>query len=59
MEELNIKVIYTCRQNYLVVAVTGDETGSFQTVKFDLFKLEKRNYLSLSLNLNADSVCST
>ena len=29
--------------------VTGDGTGSFQTVNFDLFNQRKRNYLSLSL----------
>ena len=35
----------------LTFVVTGDGTGSFQTVNFDLFFLsqKKRNYLSLSL----------
>ena len=37
--------------------VTGDGTGSFQTVNFDLFKPEKEKVFVLtSITLNADSV---
>ena len=37
--------------------VTGDGTGSFQTVNFDLFKPEKENlFVLISITLNADSV---
>ena len=38
-------------------AVTGDGTGSFPTVNFDLFKPEKEKLLILiSITLNADSI---
>ena len=33
-------------------AVTGDGTGSFQTVNFDLFKPEKEKLFVLILNLS-------
>ena len=37
--------------------VTGDGTGSFQTVNFDLFKPEKEKLLVfISITLNADSL---
>ena len=37
--------------------VTGNGTGSFQTVNFDLFKHEKEKFFVLiSTTLNADSV---
>ena len=35
----------------VIFEVTGDGTGSFQTMNFDLFNQKKRNYFSLSLLL--------
>ena len=39
--------------------VTGDGTGSFQTVTFDLFKPERgKLFVPISIILNADSVAA-
>ena len=40
----------------VIFAVTGDGTGSFQTVNFDLFKSEKEKlFVYISIMLNTDS----
>ena len=55
---LNIKEETNLSGGFLVtLAVTGDGTGSFQTVNFDLFKPEKEKLLVfMCISLNADSV---